>query len=295
MVALVKLAEVTRDGAYLEPQSGALVDTNSDEWEKQLYDLCRLYEIPIQNIAQIILDPKVLPMIRGKAFEYSVADRLRITLPATVWSVSQPRMNAQSGQHDVDLKVVHLPTNRHISIECKMSDKGSFRIGNGKSASARVKCMRSRTLGSAKVIQRSAELGIAENKLSAHSDSYTDSEFDFVASSLSNAFYDTDKTTLNYFWHASAEEQLSISNIAKNHFAEPKQISSEFIFLAKAKDLTPLRSGVPCTRKKCPDKLKCQFIPNFPYVNFQNATYTIQNPWFEVSEIERRFSEFLSL
>ena len=266
-----------------------------DKWEEKLNDLCITYEIPIRSIAEIILDPKVLPMIRGKAFEYSVAEHLREKLPDSVWSVGQPRMNAQSGQHDVDLKVVHLPSNKSISIECKMSDKGSFQISNGKSVSARVKCMRSRTLGPAKVVQRSVELGIPEEQLSAHSDSYTDNEFDFVASSLSNAFYDTDQTTLNYFWHASTEEQLCISKIANNHSDEPKKISSEFIFLAKAKDLTPFRSGAPCTRKKCPDKLKCQFIPNFPKVNFDHSSYAIQHPWFEVSDIEARFSEFLSL
>lgn len=53
-------------------------------------------------------------MIRGKAFEFSTYSRLKQILPAEEWTVTKPVMNAQTGTHDIDLRVLHNLTGKII-------------------------------------------------------------------------------------------------------------------------------------------------------------------------------------
>ena len=43
---------------------------------QELIDFCELYNLPLEHLGATLKDPKVIPMIRGKAFEFSVKDRL---------------------------------------------------------------------------------------------------------------------------------------------------------------------------------------------------------------------------
>ncbi|MDM9385787.1 hypothetical protein QUB80_34605 [Chlorogloeopsis sp. ULAP01] len=37
-------------------------------------------------------------------------------------------MNAQTGNHDIDIMIRHNQTGKIISVECKLADKGMFNV-----------------------------------------------------------------------------------------------------------------------------------------------------------------------
>ena len=98
-----------------------------ENWINKVKEYCEKYNIPLIYLADTLYEPKVVPMIRGKAFEFSVMLALQQVLPPNEWIVKKVPMNAQTGFHDVDVHVVHKKTNRVIRIECKLAKKGSFR------------------------------------------------------------------------------------------------------------------------------------------------------------------------
>jgi hypothetical protein len=79
-------------------------------WRSKLEAYCRDFNIPIEYIAEILNDPKVVPMVRGKAFEFSVLQILKRILSGKVWIVDKPMMNAQFGLHDMDVRIIHKAT-----------------------------------------------------------------------------------------------------------------------------------------------------------------------------------------
>jgi hypothetical protein len=86
------------------------------EWIKAVETFCQAYNIPLEYLAQTLYEPKVIPMIRGKAFEFSVLLVLQTTLPKAEFEVQKVAMNAQVGQHDEDVVVFHLPTQKIIRM-----------------------------------------------------------------------------------------------------------------------------------------------------------------------------------
>ncbi|MCI0329564.1 MAG: hypothetical protein L0196_01220 [candidate division Zixibacteria bacterium] len=81
------------------------------DWQQRVEEYCKKYNIPLHYLADTLYEPKVIPMIRGKAFEFSVMMALREILPADKWDIKKISMNAQSGLHDVDVLADHKPTN----------------------------------------------------------------------------------------------------------------------------------------------------------------------------------------
>lgn len=121
------------------------------DWKDKILEFCERYNIPLLYLAETMYEPKVVPMIRGKAFEFSVMLMLQEILPKEDWTIDKPVMNAQSGFHDVDIRVEHKPSKKIVRVECKLAKKASYRQFSDKHIELRVKCMRSRTLGLAKV------------------------------------------------------------------------------------------------------------------------------------------------
>ena len=72
-------------------------------WEEKVKVYCEKYNIPVLYLAETLYEPKVVPMIRGKAFEFSVMMALQEILPKDKWLVDKPMMNAQIGLHDIDV------------------------------------------------------------------------------------------------------------------------------------------------------------------------------------------------
>lgn len=156
-------------------------DRKLGAWIRQIIKYCKDYNIPPEYLHETLSEPKVIPMIRGKAFEFSAMLALKSILKDNDnWSVDKIPMNAQSGEHDIDLQVTHLPSGKIIRIECKLAKKEGYRKKTDGHHEISVKCMRSRTLGEAKVKELAPKLGVSESVLTIHNDQYLPSDFDFI-------------------------------------------------------------------------------------------------------------------
>jgi len=74
----------------------------SDDWQQKVEEYCEKYNLPISHLAEILYEPKVVPMIRGKAFEFSAMLALQEVLPSNEWVVDKLMMNAKIAFHDID-------------------------------------------------------------------------------------------------------------------------------------------------------------------------------------------------
>jgi hypothetical protein len=286
-----------------------------ENWIDDLRDYCRSLNISTEDLYHILTDLKVSPMIRGKAFEFSLYARLKQLLPSEEWLVTKPLMNAQTGTHDIDVMVRHIPTNKIISVECKLAGKGSFSVAKRKTeGKARkgdyliaVKCMRSRTTKTpAKVAAMAKQLGVSEDSFLAHSDQYRISNFNVVATSIGNAFYETledEDGNMMYRFHPSDEGREFIKRLQPPSDAEA--VLQEFvynkIYLVYSGDVAVSRnSGVVCGKRACTNKYDCGFIPNYPLINFGNVKElpeqdipSPQNHWTEMENCESFFAGVL--
>jgi hypothetical protein len=267
---------------------------NQSSWYEALVQYCLDFNIPIENLAEIMRDPKVNPMIRGKGFEYSTLQIFKKVLDPQIWEVSKPSMNAQAMDHDVDILVRHIPTNKNISVECKLSKKGSFKISRSGEITSAVKCMRSRTLGIEVIKDRAPLMGVTVSQLNGHKDNYLTTDFDVVVSSLGNAFYTTDEDTSDYVWTPSEDHLEAIKNILKNPDGDLKKSAFEYILIAKASDLAPKAGFYECTRRTCTKKTTCVFIPNYPVVEFDSKSGLPKLPWNPLTNLNSVLLEVLS-
>ena len=174
-------------------------------WEENTKNFCDKYNIPLEYLADTLNEPKVIPMIRGKAFEFSVFEKLKEILDNNIWEAQKNVMNAQLGSHDEDVTVLHKATNKTFGGECKLAGKGRFKLDNEENAIINIKCMRSRTLGQEMVNKLAPKYGLDPTVLGIHNDQYLPNDFDFVITSIGNAFYQTDEAGLMY-WHPTNNE-----------------------------------------------------------------------------------------
>ena len=265
----------------------------SKHWEEKVKEYCEKYNIPLLYLAETLYEPKVVPMIRGKAFEFSVMMALQEILPEDKWQVDKPMMNAQIGFHDIDVRVLHKPTGKIVRVECKLAKKGGYRLFTDGHSEIRVKCMRSRTLGPAKVKELAPKFGISEKVLAIHNDQYLSADFDIVISSIGNAFYTTDKKTGYFEWSPSQEGEKFLQKIG----ASPKKSFQDFAFstlyVAKTSDLKISNNGVICTRAQCKNKKGCGFIPNYPIIDFDKKINQPTNNWVSIKESLSLFEDFI--
>jgi len=262
-------------------------------WEEKVKDYCEKYNIPVLYLAETLYEPKVVPMIRGKAFEFSVMMALQEILPRDKWQVDKPMMNAQIGLHDIDVRVLHKPTGKVISVECKLAKKGGYRLFNDGHSEIRVKCMRSRTLGPAKVKELAPKFGISEKVLAIHNDQYLSADFDIVISSIGNAFYTTDKKTGYFEWNPPREGEDFLRKIGASGKNSFQNFAFKTLYVAKTSDLKIGNNGVICTRAKCKNKKACGFIPNYPVINFKKKTNKPTNGWVSIEKSLGLFEDFV--
>ncbi|WP_041555305.1 hypothetical protein [Nostoc sp. PCC 7524] len=89
------------------------MSVNEEErWINEIRQYCRSLNISTSDLYKIVTDLKVAPMIRGKAFEFSMYSKLRQILSAKDWTVIKPVINAQTGNHDIDIMVIHNRTKK---------------------------------------------------------------------------------------------------------------------------------------------------------------------------------------
>lgn len=251
-------------------------------WIDKVKAFCDAYNIPYEYLAETLYEPKVIPMIRGKAFEFSAWLRLQTLLPQEEFHVDKISMNAQRGQHDVDIQVLHLPTQVTLSVECKLASKGSYHRKDDKHQLS-VKCMRSRTLGAKMVTQEAKKLGIDPDLLQIHNDNYLPQDFDVVLTSLANAFYVTNDTGI-FVWQPTHAEMLFLQHLFPDQPSTAlKQSAFHAMYVARSDDLAiHPNNGKMCQRKNCPQKTNCGFIPNYPRLIFDGTLSEF--PWHPLEQ-----------
>jgi len=255
-------------------------------WQKEIKKFCEHYNIPIDYLANTLNEPKVVPMIRGKAFEFSVLKKLNELLPTTKWSVVKSVVNAQLGSHDEDVAIIHKETEKRLSVECKLAGKGRFKKLPKGNFVINVKCMRSRTLGE-KIIRRLApQLKISTKLLSIHNDQYRFNDFDFVVTSIGNAFYETDKDGLFYWCPSQTGKEFLIRLFNTKDEHTLQKLAFDKMYITSSKNLAVGNGFHTCVRRNCPTKKKCGFIPNYPPINFDKETLLPTNGWFPIEESE---------
>ena len=253
---------------------------------KDLRSFCELYNLPIDHLGEILKDPKVIPMIRGKAFEFSVLDRLEFILDKKIWLVSKPFLNPQLGSNDQDVLITHIPTGKEISIECKLAAKGRYSYRNNSSV-FHIKCMRSRTLGVELVKKLAPIKKVSEESLSVHNDQYLPTDFDLVITSLANAFYITNSDGI-FVWRPSEAGDIFLSKKYGSGLSseEYQRLAFNDMYVAKSTDISVSRKNkAVCTRRKCGDNENCGFIPNYPQLVFDTPNSS-PKPWVSINNIE---------
>jgi len=263
-------------------------------WKEKVKKYCEKYNIPTLYLAEVLYEPKVVPMIRGKSFEFFVMMALQAILPKNKWKVDKPVMNAQIGFHDIDVRVLHRPTKKIIRIECKLAKKGGYRLFADGHSEIRVKCMRSRTLGPAKVKELSPKLGIAEKVLAVHNDQYLPANFDVVITSIGNAFYVTNKKTSLFEFNPTQEGKRFLQNLGVSKKESVKDFAFRTLYIAKSSDLQVGKNGIICTRVKCKNKKACGFIPNYPIISFDKKTNQSIGGWIPIKKSLDFFENLVS-
>lgn len=137
-------------------------------------EYCDTYNIPRENLLDILEDQKVLPMIRGKATEFIGAAVLRQALDPRDWNVQKLNLNPQPGKYDEDLSITYLRTGDRLKAETKNAVRGKFSLGTRitKVPHFSVKCHKSRS-----------------NFTKAHNDRYEVGDFDVLLCNVSNAIF----------------------------------------------------------------------------------------------------------
>lgn len=111
-------------------------------------EYCETYNIPRENLLDILEDQKVIPMIRGKATEYIGVTVLRQALDPRDWLVEKLNLNPQPGEKgDEDVTITFRRTGARFKVETKNAVRASFRIGTKQNPMPHfaVKCHRSRS------------------------------------------------------------------------------------------------------------------------------------------------------
>lgn len=232
------------------------------ELGNSILEYCNTFKIPEEYLMDILIDQKVVPMIRGKATEYAVLLLLQRILNPREWSVAKLNLNAQTGMHDEDVTITHQRTGIIIKVECKNATRGSFKYTNRARFShepfCSIKCHKSRS-----------DLSKAETT----NDRYLVGDFDLVISNLSNAVI-AGATYSENFELISDERTLQRLAAYYDCAIEYQQLFdaayNDWRF-AMAEDIAV--NGV---------------IPRTPYMLLENDTN-----WHSINELETYLTEFV--
>jgi hypothetical protein len=267
---------------------------------QELNEYCKKYDIPIEYLIDVISDLKVIPMIRGKAFEFSAAAKLKDILSQRAWRVEHLLLNAQQGTHDIDVAVERIKDKKQVKVECKLTKNDSFRIISNDNCELRVKCMRSRTVSDNETATRMAQhYHIPREMILIHADSYRESDFDCVLTSIGNAFWISEESG-KYVFNGTREQYAILKRLFPQQFTTFDNFQREtynFILIACSKDLCVYTmNGIKCTRRKCAIKGtqdNCGFIPNYPIINLKEVAEG-RSIWRTIDKAEKLFNMHLS-
>ncbi len=263
---------------------------SDDEVIKSLKSYCDEHGLDFKTLADVLNEPKVVPMIRGIGYEHVVTSYLSKVFEND--ERFQPRktiVNSQMTVKGSDAEVFDKVKGRVIRLECKLAANGSFSLGTRvkRFPHCKVKVMRSRTLGDEMIRRVALEGGATIDELSAHKDSYLSDSFDFVITNLRNAFYVT--TDEGLFKFSPTEEQWDFLATFANTTdrSEIDQYLKDTHFYIKASELAPKSSLMSCNRRGCPNPTTCAFIPNYPLFSMER-----DSAWKELKNIREDLVNF---
>lgn len=236
---------------------------NTDEQSKIYHNIreyCDKYNIPIENLLDILEDQKVLPMIRGKATEYIAAVVLKQTLEPREWHVQKLNLNPQANQYDEDISVTFSRTGKRLKVEAKSAVRASFKIGSKntkvQTPHFKVKCHKSRS-------------NISKSKTT--NDRYMADEFDLIICNISNALFKGKSMR--------PELELIETKEAVNWLKKFYEVQTEKELIRKAYD-----DWMFCFPKSI--AMKDGSIPRTPTVKLEG-----DENWFRISKLERMLLE----
>lgn len=260
-------------------------------WIVRLRKYCGEYNIPPEYLPNTLYESKVVPMIRGKAFEFSAFLAVKNILVGD-WVTEKVDVNAEFGFGDVDLSIKNNKTGKKILAECKLAKKEGFSKVTG-GYQIIVKCMRSRTLGEAMVSRVARRLHLPEALLTIHNDQYLPKDFDIVITSIGNTFYRTKE--LKFVWSPTNTEKAFLKGLAEvdgKSKINLKDFAFSKMYVAISSKLNVSKeNGVICSRHRCYRKKSCGFIPNYPKITFKEHSLKPEPPWFELSDISLVLNE----
>lgn len=255
---------------------------------------CNYFNLPFEHIVETMDALKVVPMIRGICFEFTIDDKLREILPRNTWKVTKPVINAQSEIQDIDILVTHISTKQKISIECKLTGKDSFRISKG-IPTVKVKCMRSRTVGPVAAKMLARRYGVRAKNVLRHRDNYRVVDFDFVVTSIGNAFWRTNEDG-RYIFNPKPSEIDFLRRFFNDLTLDIdglKEKTFNYLLIARSSKLNVSpQNNVKCVRRECikaGTSTNCGFIPNYPIVNLNDNSV-----WKPIEKAEELFEEFVN-
>lgn len=272
---------------------------NPNSVADRLKAYCETYDLEWSHLPEVLSDLKVIPMIRGKSFEFTVVERLRLLLPAKDWQVTNPNINPQPGtEHGSDIIAESFGNRRaRLRIECKLAGKGTFRLRAG-IGTLSVKCMRSRTVSDNDSATRMAEYyHIDRAALLRHSDSYRATDFDYIISSVGNSMYSSNDDQYVFSGDSSQFRYLK-SKFPQNFRREEdfKKDAFAFLIYARSEDLAVSEeSGVSCKKRLCRNAgtdNTCGFIPDYPNVKLDDVA-SGTSAWKPLVRIAEDFSSRL--
>lgn len=228
---------------------------------------CYEHGLDFLTLADVLNEPKVVPMVRGIGYEHVVTSYLRKLFENDErFLAGKTIVNSQLTVKGSDSEIYDKEKNSNIRLECKLAANGSFSLStrDRNYAHCKIKIMRSRTLGDEMIKRVAANGESTVEELTAHKDSYLPTYFDYVITNLRNAFYiTTDEDTFRF---EPSDDQWSFLEkyFNTNNHNEIDDLLKFTHFYIKSEDLTPKHNGILCNRRGCPNPSTCNFIPNYP-------------------------------
>lgn len=223
-------------------------------------EYCNKYFVPEEYLWEILEDSKVVPMIRGKATEYSAYLFLRGYLDNHKFSVDKLNLNAQPGAEDEDVSITHRATGIRLRIEVKNACRGEFTDGKRckilkNIPHFKVKCHRSRS---------------NMDKANTTNDRYVIGDFDLLVTNTLNAIYKGETYTSDFEFISEKRIKILKEYYQVATDRELEEAASQDWRFAFPEDIAEECNGVLA-------------IPRTPYVALENDEH-----WFKVEDLSER-------
>jgi hypothetical protein len=223
------------------------------------------YDILPEDYADASLHKKAIAMLRGLAFEPAIRRALRkLGIGSELSGKERNDLLLDNGE-EAEAKLAK-GRQKKTYIKCR------------KQHELLVKCHHSRSKREKAILAFAERLNLPVEVVRPHHDLYYDTEFAYLFTSIGNGFY---HPVGNAYKYAPTDEQREwLRHIG---IYNQKQANNA-IYVARAVDLTPKATGIPCPKKTCPDRYNCRFLPNYPKICWKPGEINPLAPWVRIED-----------